>query len=262
MSSNPQPFDPLAATYDQDFTHSPIGRLLRGQVHQRLLTHFCPGHHVLELGCGTGEDALFLAGHGVHVTATDASERMLETAKTKAGGTALVTFQHLDLSALPSEPPSHCDGAFSNFGPLNCMDDWRPLAVWLAERIKPGGIAAFAVMSPFCLWEMLWHSAHGDLRTAFRRWRDDTVFQADDEAPLLTIRYPTIRRLTQDFSPVFRRIHVQPLGLFLPPSDVFGVIETRPRLLKRLVALEKRFTQVSSLALAADHYWIEFERLS
>jgi hypothetical protein len=56
------------------------------------------------------------------------------------------------------------------------------------------------------------------------------------------------------------RVHVEPLGLFLPPSDVYAVIERRPRLLRALTVLDQSFSRISQLALFADHYWIEFER--
>ncbi len=309
----PQAFDPLASTYDSDFTNTAIGRYLRGRVQARLEQHFRAGDHVLELGCGTGEDARWLAGRGVAVLATDASAAMLDITRAKAAGNSLVQVARLDISALTPRPPlpqvegeqsvlevplhegegfrarAAFDGVFASFGPLNCLPDWKPLAAWLAERVKPGGVAAFGVMSPLCLWEVLWHSAHGDFRTAFRRWRRaGAIFEPlplspytergksphprsfslrarGEEQPYLTaipIQYPTIRRLTRDFAPCFRRMHVEPLGVFLPPSDVYGVIEKRPHLLKRLVSLEERFGKYGQLALLADHYWIEFERTS
>jgi SAM-dependent methyltransferase len=229
--------------------------------------HFHRGNYVLELGCGTGEDAVYLAEHGVHVTATDVSERMLAIVREKAGGNPLVSVERLDLTS-PSSPLSihgegeGFDGVFSNFGAVNCLDDWRPLAGWLAERVMPGGIAAFGVMSPFCLWEIGWHGLHLDFRTATRRWRTSTTYQPDEFSQPMSVRYPTIRSLTRDFAPWFRRVHVQPIGLFLPPSDAFGVVEKRPRLLRLLTGLEQRFAQSSKLALLADHYWIEFERTS
>lgn len=257
-----QPFDPLAPTYDHEFTHSPVARLLRERVHRRLERHFQPGIDVLELGCGTGEDALHLAGLGVRVTATDVSESMLHLARAKAAGNPLIEFHHLDLRNLDANSSICFDGTFSNFGPLNCLEDWRPLAAWLADRVKPGGVVAFGVMSPFCLWEILWHGIHGDFKTAFRRWRQDTTFQADPTSPPIPIRYPTLRRLTRDFSPHFRRTHVEGIGLFLPPSDAFGVVEKRPHLLHRLSALERQFAPIPLLALLADHYWIEFERVT
>jgi SAM-dependent methyltransferase len=262
--SSQQAFDRLAPAYDDTFTHTQIGRYLRQRVHARLNLHFHAGNHVLELGCGTGEDALYLARRGVRVTATDSSERMLAVARAKAAGNPFVSVERLDLRHLAnSQQPtanSRFDGIFSNFGALNCLDDWRPLAGWLAERVKPGGIVAFGVMSPLCLWEMGWHGLHLDFKTATRRLRKETTFQPDESSAPISVRYPTIRRLTRDFAPWFRRIHVQGIGLFLPPSDVFGVVEKRPRLLKLLMELEERFARYGKLALLADHYWIEFER--
>ena len=268
-------FDTLASSYDQDFTASPIARALRGRAHARLIRHLGEGDHVLELGCGTGEDALFLAHRGIRVTATDASEQMLAVARSKAADHSLIQFEKLDLRSLPEraslrpapttehslyDRQAVYDGVFANFGVLNCLDDWRPTATWLAEQVKPGGLAAFGVMSPLCLWEMAWHGLHGDFGTASRRLRRHTTFQPADGGSVVPIRYPTVRRLTRDFAPYFRRTHVEPLGLFLPPSDVYGVIERRPRLHKTLTALDSRTSALAPLALFADHYWIEFIR--
>jgi SAM-dependent methyltransferase len=250
----PSAFDALAPTYDHDFSASPIAQTLRARVHSRLNQHFPPGAHVLELGCGTGEDALHLAQRGVRVIATDASLAMLAATRAKTAHTPLVQVESLDLTSLPDDYAKF-NGIFANFGVLNCLTKWQPLAAWLANRLPPRGVAAFAVMSPLCVWEAGWHSAHGDFRTAFRRQQRGTTFGT------LPIHYPSVRHLTADFAPHFRRVHVEPLGLFLPPSDVYGVVERRPRLLRALTALDQRTAQVSQLALFADHYWIEFERL-
>jgi SAM-dependent methyltransferase len=264
--SQRQAFDPLASTYDNTFTDSPIGRYLRAQVHAHLDHDFHPGDHVLELGCGTGEDALYLANRGIRVTATDVSESMLTITRSKTAANPLIQVHQLDLRNLPSgnwrlATGDFFTGIFSDFGPLNCLDDWRPLAEWLSKQVKPGGIVAFGVMSPLCIWETLWHGLHGDFKTATRRWRKTTTFQPDSSTEPITVRYPTIRRLTHDFAPYFRRVHVQPVGLFLPPSDVFPVIEKRSNLMHKLMSLESRFTKYGKLSLFADHYWIEFVRI-
>jgi SAM-dependent methyltransferase len=269
MSSQPA-FDALATGYDETFTDTQIGRYLRQRVHARLDQHFHAGDHVLELGCGTGEDALYLASRGLRVTATDVSERMLDIARAKTRSNALVSVERVDLRELtltplpplPQREGELYDGVFSNFGPLNCLEDWRPLAEWLAQRVRPGGVAAFGVMSPLCLWEMGWHGLHLDFKTATRRLRKSTSFQADENAKPIAIRYPTVGRITRDFGPWFRRVHVEGVGLFLPPSDAFGVVEKRPRMLRLLTALEERFVRYGALAMLADHYWIEFQRTS
>lgn len=256
-------FDALAPSYDVDFSQSIIGRHLRGQVQNRLMQIWQADDHILELGCGTGEDALFLSQQGIKVTATDASPKMLDITRHKTQSSGTVTTQLLDLNKLSNLDFANIkvDGVLSNFGALNCMEDWRPLTQWLSSRIKVGGIAGFAIMAPYCLWETLWHGIHLDFKTATRRWKSSTSFQADETSPAITIHYPNIQHITQDFSPYFQRIAIKPLGLFLPPSDIYPVIEKRPNLLKLLINLDSRFTKWGRLASFADHYWIEFKRL-
>src|ERR1700733_7590595 len=74
-------FDSLAAKDEDLFTGSVIGRAQRGVVWDALIDTFEPGAHILELNCGTGEDALFLAGHDVSVHVCDASAQMIHTAR-------------------------------------------------------------------------------------------------------------------------------------------------------------------------------------
>ncbi|MGB7340504.1 MAG: methyltransferase domain-containing protein [Phototrophicaceae bacterium] len=250
-------FDALAPTYDADFTQQPLGQYLRNRVHQRLLSHYSAGDHLLEIGCGTGEDALFLAEQGLYITATDANEAMLKIAQAKTADYPSVSVKRFDLTTLPQTSKlenGSVDGVFSNFGALNCIDDWQPLAKWLSEQMPSGAKACFGVMSPFCAWEFIWHVGHFKWDIALRRLRGD-------DFGTMRITYPTIKRLSDDFSPYFKRINVMPLGLFLPTSALFDVVQKRPHLMKRLITLEKYFQDTSQLALLADHYWIEFERL-
>jgi ubiquinone/menaquinone biosynthesis C-methylase UbiE len=74
-------FDRLAAGYDAGFSERPVARWLRAREHERLALHVRPGEAALDLGCGTGTDALWLAEQGMQVTALDASPAMLEIAR-------------------------------------------------------------------------------------------------------------------------------------------------------------------------------------
>ncbi|MFO7322632.1 MAG: class I SAM-dependent methyltransferase [Chloroflexota bacterium] len=265
-----QAFDILAPHYDATFTASRTGSYLRQRARNRLYSHLKPGDVVLELGCGSGEDALWLAQHHIRVIATDASVEMLRLTRAKTAHTGLVRVEQLELDNLPARfPPSDADrtplfdAVLANFGPLNCLNDWRPLADWLATRVRPGGIAAFGIMSRYCLWEIVWHGLHGNIRHAIRRLGGKAQFRVPGDKPNkpMEIHYPTVRRLERDFAPWFRRVGLMPLGLALPPSDVYPVIERRPRLCVRLMALEEWLSSASWLAQLADHYWIEFERI-
>ena len=261
MTAKPT-FDALARDYDSRFSQSRTARWLRDQIHARLAVHFPAGSRVLELGCGTGEDALRLARRSVQVVATDASEAMLDITAAKTKHEPNVTVARLDLRRLPDPPAppldGRFDGAFASFGPLNCLDDWRPLAGWLAARVRPGGLVALGMMSRFCLWEVGWHGAHGDFKTATRRLGGSAAFDAGGDCAMVS--YPTVARLTRDFAPWFERFAVRPLGLALPTSDAYGAIERQPRLYRALLSVEQRVRGIGVLAEFADHYWIEFRR--
>src|SRR5581483_4470731 len=90
------PFDSLAADYDRSFTASAIGRHMRAAVWRRLDAAFQPGERVLELNCGTGEDAVYLGRRGVRVLATDISTGMLDITRVKVERAGLADLVQVD----------------------------------------------------------------------------------------------------------------------------------------------------------------------
>src|SRR6202045_1576480 len=128
-------FDGVAESYDEVFTHSMIGRAQRRKVWAKLLAAFPRGSRILELNCGTGEDARYLVERGRSVVACDASHSMIQVAKrvNPWGDSANLEFlqrANEDLGFMPNE--RFFDGAFSNFSGLNCLADLRPFASNLA----------------------------------------------------------------------------------------------------------------------------------
>ena len=93
-------FDELAADYDATFSDSALGKTLRSLVWARLEQIFRPSQRVLELGCGTGVDALALARRGVEVVAIDASQGMIQVARQKAVPSGRVAFHCLPMERL------------------------------------------------------------------------------------------------------------------------------------------------------------------
>lgn len=186
-------------------------------VWRRLDALFPPGSRVLELACGTGEDARHLAARGVRVLATDHSEEMLKIARQKCAGLP-VEFARLDMSNWVSCNWGIFDGAFSNFGGINAITNYQILSSNLQPLVKPGGRLLFVLMGRWCAWEIAWHLLHGEAGTAFRRLQQSGRAVARVGEATMTVYYPSTAELRRAFAPHFRLVRVRPLGNFLPPS--------------------------------------------
>lgn len=251
-------FDALAPTYDADFSERPTAQFLRGLVHERLRQHLAPNTSVLEIGCGTGIDAAFMASLGAHVTATDISDGMLSRARARLPDS--ITVDRLDINALPSDTfTGRYRLVLANFGALNACRDFPALAQWLAARVDAGGVVCMAVMSRFCLWESAWNGLHLRLKQAARRWSGKAGFTPPNGQPM-TVVYPSIGDMTQAFAPWFEISTRRGLGVALPPSEMFSVVEKRAWLAPRLTRLEGFLWRRGWGARLADHVWWEMVR--
>src|SRR5690606_11984021 len=138
-----------------------------------------PGARLLELGGGTGEDAVFLAAHERRVLLTDGAPRMVAEAAARAqraGLTGRIETRTLlleEVEAFARErrraEGARFDGAYSNFAALNCVPDLTPIARGLAMLLRPGASAVLVLFGPLPPGEILVQLVHGDVRAAFRR---------------------------------------------------------------------------------------------
>ena len=263
-----QSFDGVASRYDATFTDQQLGRWLRNVAWKELSSVFNPGDTVLDLGCGTGEDACYLGSLGINVLATDVSSRMLDVARSKAqrrGVSERISLAHLDLREV-SEPGDLAplsfgdgfDGAYANFGPLNCLADRRPLARALAGIVKPGGALVAVVMSPVCPWEIGWFLIHGHPRAAARRFRKGVRSRVGTGE--IRVWYPSPRRLRSELKPEFVHVKTMGMGIFLPPSDFGHLVQRAPRGFTIARSLEDRVRGNFPWTWINDHYLSVFKR--
>jgi ubiquinone/menaquinone biosynthesis C-methylase UbiE len=257
------PFDAIAPAYDAEFTATLLGTWLRGAVREQLAALFAPGDHVIELGCGTGDDAVWLARRGVRVTATDASEAMLDVARRKAiaaGVASRIELCRVDLRDANFWVPARAfDGVLSNFGALNCLPDRRPVAGMLAQCVRPGGRVVVVVMGPVCPWEIAWHLFHGQGKTALRRFHDGVPAHAGGGAHL-PVWYPSPRTVRREFAPSFQHVTTLGIGVLLPPTYLHHLVDRRPALFARLAAWERRRRARLPWTWLNDHYLLVLER--
>jgi SAM-dependent methyltransferase len=255
-------FDRMADTYDVTFTESAIGRAQRSVVWNSLKKAFRPGDRILDLNCGTGEDALFLAKRGISVLGCDASVRMIQVAerrKALEAPDASLEFRLLrneEVDALSSAIAF--DGVLSNFSGLNCVADPSQVARKLAELLKPGAVALICISTRFCLWEIAWHGGRANFTKAFRRLRGSALARLNEIT--VPIWYPTIARMRESFSPWFRLRSTRAVGLFVPPSYVESWARKHRTVLARLEAMDRIFSAWPVLRAVGDHVLLEFER--
>lgn len=259
-------FDHAAATYDADFTDSTIGRAQRGQVWRALdpLLHG-PPMQALELNCGTGADAVHIAGAGHFVLATDRSSAMLTAARAKAHQAGLahrVRTAPLDLQA-PQLPPGEgpFDLVLSDLGGLNCIDADGLAAVgrFVASVLRPGGRFVAVLMADRCLMETAYHLLRARPVTAFRRWGRGPL-----DVPVGTGTVPTWYHppaaLRRALGPEYVLEDLRPIGLFVPPGYLEPRLRHRPRLLHWLDRSDRLAARAPWTARLGDHYLIQLRR--
>jgi ubiquinone/menaquinone biosynthesis C-methylase UbiE len=256
-------FDAIAPSFDSRFGEWLSVAAQRDQVRRALLTAFPRGGRILEIGGGTGDDAAWLAQRGFQLVLTDASPAMVVLANRKLrplGARAeIAAAEDLEGFAerrLAAGAPLF-DGVFSNFAPLNCVNDLTPVARGLARLVKPGGavmLVLFGVASP---GDILVETLRGRAHQAFRRFRRDAV-PARLGGQHFTVRYHRAREIRAAMHPWFKPVQRIGIGVFVPPSAAEPWISRHPRALRALETLD-RFAG-RALAPLGDHILYHFER--
>lgn len=273
----PAPFDEIAAIYDEVFTHSLIGRAQRASVWKEIDCIWKPGDHVLELNCGTGEDALHLAEKGIRVTGCDASSAMIAVAdekKTRRSPAPLAKRERgasaptalVDFVALPTEhieklsPNRPFDGVFSNFSGLNCIADLADVARQLAPLVCPGAELVLVFSTRFSLWEMFWYSLRGEFLKATRRWNGHIASSISGRP--VDVWYPRVPYIRRAFASHFKFVSVSGIGVAIPPSYVESWAQQHRRAFSALASIDNWISHLPCLRVAGDHMLLRLRRPS
>lgn len=260
-------FDHIAADYDNDFSCSPVGKLQRERVYHFLRAELSGTFlRVLEINCGTGEDAIWLADLGHHVTATDASTEMINITRQKIKDRSFkgsVDTRQLSFSELKDVfAPQSFDLVFSDFGGLNCIpeNEMRSLLKEVHSLLKPGGKFIAVIMSRKCLWERFYFLLKGKWKEAFRRSSKEPVpvYLGKNSQPTWYYAPPEIINLSAEY---FTRRNLKPVGLALPPSYLNPFFEKRKSLLSALNKLEALFS-FSICSNYADHFYLSLQKIN
>jgi SAM-dependent methyltransferase len=252
-------FDSVAADYDGPRGNNAMIQDMRSEMWRWLDATYAPGSRLIDIGCGTGLDAIRMAQLGHRITATDwspqmvlrtsdraARERLTDRVRTIALGAQ--EFHRLDGT-------DTYDGAYSNLGPLNCVPDLAEVSQECARLLKPGGALVFTVIGRICPWEI----AHYLRR---RRWQRVKVRFARDLLPVsmnsrtVWTRYYLPREFYRAFSRHFKLEHYRGLCVFAPPPYLTWVREKHWRWYGRLWRMDRRMAGWPAMRELGDHFLI------
>lgn len=218
-------YDAIAPEYDRQLEDD---AWMRRFLWQRYGDAFRPGQHVLDVGCGTGTDAVFLGRRGVRVTAIDFSPAMIELAEQKVarhGLTDTVRVATLDIGDLACLPSAGFDGIISSFAALNTVPTLTPFAADAARLLRPRGRMMLHLLNGSSLWELTGLLAH-------RQWvearqlgrRRERSFRVGGR-PVPHYVPHAAELYASSFAPYFQLCRSRGLGITRPPRRIGFVPE-------------------------------------
>jgi 2-polyprenyl-3-methyl-5-hydroxy-6-metoxy-1,4-benzoquinol methylase len=252
-------FDSVAADYDGPRGNNALIQDMRSEMWRTLDVTFAPGSRLIDLGCGTGLDAVRMARVGHHVTATDWSQRMVERTRERAEREQLanrvqtIAVGAHELSRVDGQ--AQFDGAYSNLGALNCVPDLAEMAAQCARLVTPRAALVFSVIGRICPWEIGYYALKrnwGRLRVRFAT----AMVPVGMNKRVVWTRYYTPREFYGAFERQFILEHWRGLCVFAPPPYMTEMKERHFRLYERLWRLDRRAAGWPVLRNMGDHFVI------
>ncbi|MEM9024816.1 MAG: class I SAM-dependent methyltransferase, partial [Bacteroidota bacterium] len=259
-------FDHIAEKYDREFTYSQIGLRQRRSV-WNYLDRLLPDDRaldILELNCGTGEDAVYFAKQGHSVIATDVSEMMVKATQQKAKRKGVSNRIQTMRLAMEDISEFHFDRKFdiifSDFGGLNCVEpvEFQRMSQVFARLLRPGGHFVGVVMPHVCLWESWYFMVRFRFKRMFRRATNKEV-AVNIEGKMVETWYYSPSRIKNYFGKDFDYKAKRPIGFFIPPSYLERFFIKRLKWLTLLEKLERVVSWMPWLAALSDHFLIDLQ---
>ncbi len=158
-------FDSASEEYDFTISHNYINTWIRRRSIQELVNLAKPGDTLLEVGCGTGAEAIEISRYVSRIIATDISDKMIEILNKKVGARGLygkivpLQLRAADISkATEIAACGQVNLAYSFNGALNSEPELDKFVEGLSSVLVPGGYFICSIRNSFCLSEALSHA--------------------------------------------------------------------------------------------------------
>ncbi len=258
-------FDQEAKTYDMRYgppsgsrPGNPLVSWLRDEHLALLRGLLKPGALVLDIGCGTGEEALRLAQEGYSVLGIDVSPGMVWQAQAKLASYGLrrgAQFRVLAAGRLANlDERGPFQGAYASLGTLNTEPDLPAVAEGLHTLLEPGAPFVAMVMNRRCLFERLYGASRlkpGVVLARPAAWTEGRAGASDVIAP---VRFYSPREFAARFAEHFTVERVLAFPLWFPPVHLHALYRERTDRYQRRLAVERRMRAWPGFRNWGDHF--------
>ena len=256
-------FDSVSADYDGERGNNELIQEMRAEMWRWLDATFPTPSRLIDLGCGTGLDAVRMARSGHRVTATDWSAKMIERTADRAVRVGVadrvdaLAIGAQELHELPGD--GEYDGAYSDLGPLNCVPDLAAVAHECARLLRPGGSLVFSVIGRVCPWEIAHYVSRGRFSRAALRFARGVVPVNMNKRTIWT-RYYRPREFYRPFRREFELAHFRGLCVLVPPPYLTWLRDRHPAWHARLWSVDRRVAGWPGLRGIGDHFLIVMKK--
>lgn len=258
-------FDRAARLYDAMYgpaDEQGHGNLLMDWLraeHLSVLRDLLPdGASVLDIGCGTGEEALALVRDGYSVLGIDISPAMIRQAQTKAAvhgirlGFGVRAMAAGQLASLDERGPFQ--GAYASLGTLNTEPDLPAVARALHALLEPGAPFVATVMSRRCLFEIVRSVRRLAPRSTLDRSGEWSESRAGAGGVVAPVRFYAPGAFAAPFSPYFSVESVRAFPLWLPPVHLHELYRAAPDHYARAKRWDARMRSWPGFRAWGDHF--------
>lgn len=257
-------FSKQSIVFDQLYSGNEIIRYKRKRVRDHVHKFLAPKGSILELNCGTGEDAIWFAQNGYTVHATDISDGMLKQLDQKIKQNRLdhkISFESCSftqLDQLTEKGPYDC--IFSNFAGLNCTEELDKVLDSFKGLLKKDGMITLVLLPKFCLWEFLL-IFKGKFKTAFRRFFSKKGRRAHVEGTYFKCWYYNPGYVTRNLKKEFDVLSIEGLCSIAPPSYIENFANKHPKIYRSLVEKENKWKNKWPWKFIGDYYIISLRKI-
>ncbi|MBN1679809.1 MAG: methyltransferase domain-containing protein [Anaerolineae bacterium] len=257
-------FDRAAKVYDATYaspSDSGHGNALMGWLrdqHTAVLRDLLPDNaSLIDIGSGTGEEAIKLVAAGYSVLGIDISPAMIRQAQTKAAVHGLrrgISFRQLEAGKLDTlDERGPFQGAYAGLGTLNTEPNLPGVAKGLHGLLEQNAPFVATVMNRRCLFDILYHLRRLKPGQTMKRHTDWHEGWASGGVTAL-VRFLTPSAFAAAFEPYFVVESVRAFPLWLPPVYMHEVYCDNPARFQRAERRDERMRSWPVLRGLGDHF--------